>query len=95
MAVPSPAPTSASTRVSRKNGSTTRKREAPSALRTAASRVRRVARAMSRLATFAMAISNTKTVATCIAPNTATSSGPVSFWTKVRNRMVNPAFVAG
>ncbi len=95
MAAPRSAPIAARIRVSAKKGSTMRKRLAPSAVRTAASRVRSVARASSRFDTLAIAINRTKMVATCIAPNTASSSGPVSSSAKVRKRTVTPLLVSG
>ena len=59
-AMPSTPPAAASTRLSVSNCVTIRRRPAPSAARTASSRVRTVARASTRLATFAQHRSSTK-----------------------------------
>ena len=59
-AMPSAPPISESTRLSVSSWRMMRRRPAPSAERTASSRVRTVARASSRLATFAQQISSTK-----------------------------------
>ena len=95
MPMPSTAPASESITASEKIGIITRSRLAPNADRRAASLVRVAARASSRLATLAHAMRSTKIVATCMAPNTAFSSGPVSFSTKVTNTVPTPSLLSG
>ena len=68
---PAPADTAASSRLSVINCATIRPRPAPSAARTASSLARPVARAISRFATFAHAINNTRPTA----PNSSISVG--------------------
>ena len=93
--IPNTAPAIDRTTASEKNGSITWKRLAPSAERTAASLVRNAARASSRLATLAHAISSTKIVAICIAAKIGNASSPMACWMNESNRTPTPSFDSG
>ena len=78
MAVPSSAPTAASTSTSASVCRTTWARRAPSAVRTATSRVRSAARASTRLATLTQAMTSTSSTAASIMLSRPTVSLPMN-----------------
>ena len=94
-AMPRAPPMTESTRLSVSSCRPMRRRPAPSAARTASSRARTLARAMSRLATFAQQMSSTKPTTPRKSSEVSRRSRPMSASCSGSTEAPRPLFVAG